>query len=424
MPHVTLNYGLRYEYFTVMRAANNLIGNWDPQVGFEQVGVNINSAYNGYHKGFSPRLCVAVYVGGKGKTVVRAGGGVYYVDLVAAALVDQTQLPGKPSGLTAIPTAYSTGADGKAAPLNPLTNGGIGTASLSFGGSALTWSLAGPIFPAGQIGSSSGFSCGDGIKPHPSPCNITAIARNIVPPRVVTWTLGIQRTLTNNFTWEVNYIGDHSNNLFAVQDVNAITPQSPAEIACGNCESIKDRPFYGQFPYLQFINFLSNIDRSNFNALQTTLTARGYHGLGFVGAYTYSHGLDDYSTARGIHTPQNNLNPDADYGNSDFDQRHHFSFTLNYGLPGVKGFGDLLEGWVVNSAVLIQSGLPWSPTSKSDVSKTGDKTSDRWDFFGNPSDFTGGKFPIPFYAGGSASMPAMCTQEAAAVGATANLAKF
>ena len=136
LPHVTLNYGLRYEYFTVMRDSQNLIGNWDPTVGFEQVGVNVNSAYNGYHKDFSPRLGIAWDIGGKGKTVVRAGGGVYYVDLVAAALVDQTQIPGKSSGLTAIPTAYSTGANGTAAPLDPLANGGIGTASLAFSGCA------------------------------------------------------------------------------------------------------------------------------------------------------------------------------------------------------------------------------------------------------------------------------------------------
>jgi hypothetical protein len=288
--------------------------------------------------------------------------------------------------------------------------------------------LAGPIFPAGTFGSASGFSCGDGLKvagvKHPSPCNITAIAGNIVPPRVVTWTFGIQRTLTNNFTLEVNYIGDHSNNLVGVQDINAINPQDPREIANGHKELQNDRPYYGQFPYLQYINWLSNIDRSNFNALQTTLTGRAYHGLGFVGAYTYSHALDDYSTARGIHTPQDNLHPDADYGNSDFDQRHHFSFTLNYALPGKKGYGQMLEGWVVNSAVLIQSGLPWSPTDTSDISKSADKRSDRWDFFGNPSDFTAGKYPIPFYAGGSANMPASCTQEATAVGATANLAKF
>jgi len=438
LPHVTLNYGLRYEYFTVMRDANNLIGNWDPAAGFEQVGVNVSSAYNGYHKDFSPRLGVAWDVGGKGKTVVRAGGGVYYVDLVAAALVDQTQIPGKASGLTSIPTAYTTGADGKAAPLDPLTSGGIGTASLSFPGSSLNWSLAGPIFPAGTFGGSSGFSCGDGLKvagvKHPKPCNITAIDKNIVPPRVVTWTFGIQRTLTNNFTLEVNYIGDHSNNLVGVQDINAFNPQSPAEIAAcaqGNCEPITNRPYYGQYPYLQYINWLSNIDRSNFNALQTTLTARSYHGLGFVAAYTYSHALDDYSTARGIHTPQDNLNPNLDYSNSDFDQRHHFSFTLNYALPGRKGYGQMLEGWVVNSAVLIQSGLPWSPVDQSDNSGSGDGKSDRWDFFGNPNDFKIGKYPIPFYAPTEPApfnvFPAKCVQEATAIGTAGpggNLANF
>jgi hypothetical protein len=436
LPHVTLNYGLRYEYFTVMRDSQNLIGNWDPTVGLEQVGVNVNSAYNGYHKDFSPRLGVAWDIGGKGKTVVRAGGGVYYVDLVAAALVDQTQIPGKSSGLTAIPTAYSTGANGKAAPLDPLANGGIGTASLAFSGCApgtctssnLNWSLAGPIFPAGTFGSSSGFSCGDGIGPDPAPCNITAIARNVVPPRVETWTLGIQRTLTNNFTLEVNYIGDHSNNLIGVQDINAINPQDPREIANGHKELQTDRPFYQQFPYLHFINFLSNIDRSSYNALQTTFTARAYHGLGFVAAYTYSHSLDDYSTARGIHVPQNNLQPNLDYGNSDFDQRHHFSFSVNYALPGKKGYGQMLEGWSVNSAVLIQSGLPWTPTDTSDINKDADKQSGRWDFFGNPNDFAVGKSQIPFYRADQPApfnaIPATCTQDATAIGDLANLAKF
>ena len=66
-------------------------------------------------------------------------------------------------------------------------------------------------------------------------------------------------------------------------------------------------------------------------------------------------------------------------------------------FPEEKGSDRLLEGWSVNSAVLLQSGLPYTPTDTRDISKTGDKKSDRWDFFGNPSDFKAGKFPIPFF---------------------------
>jgi Carboxypeptidase regulatory-like domain len=450
-PHVTLNYGLRYEYFTPLADSNNQIGGWDPTIGLFQVGVNVNTPYNPYHKDFSPRLGLAWDVGGKGKTVIRVGGGVYYVDLVVGAMVDNISLPGRPSGITSIPTAYSTGANGKAAPLLPLTSGGIGTSSLNFSGclpgtctaSNLNWTLAGPVFPAGQVGSSSGFTCGDGLGTDPAPCSVYTMARNIVPPRVETYTFGIQRTLSSNYTLEVNYIGDYSNNLAANRDVNAFNPLNPAEIACGHCELQSNRPYYAQFPYLQYINVMSNLDVSNYNALQTTFTARGYHGLGFTAAYTYSHALDDASSNRNQNVPQDNLNGAADYGPSNFDQRHHFSLTLNYAIPGRKGYGQMLEGWSINSAVLIQSGLPWDPNDKRDISKNGDKVSTgRWDFFGNPSDFKASTNPIPFfkptpkgglpnptdptYATYAVNNPA-CVADATTIGTQAaggNLAKF
>jgi hypothetical protein len=214
------------------------------------------------------------------------------------------------------------------------------------------------------------------------------------------------------------------------RDVNAIDPNNPLENgigagSCVHCESITHRPFYAQFPYLQFINVLSNNDVSSYNALQTTLRARGYHGLGFVAAYTYSHTLDDASSNRNQNVPMDNLNGGLDYGAANFDQRHHFSLTLNYAIPGRKGFGQMLEGWSINSAVLLQSGLPWNPADKRDISATGDKIADRWDFFGNPSDFTAGRTAIPFFAGNvtqggvkvlNPALPASCVTQATAVG--------
>src|SRR5438270_7900155 len=43
---IMLNLGLRYEFQGVPTEANNLFGNWEPSVGFEQVGKNISSLYN------------------------------------------------------------------------------------------------------------------------------------------------------------------------------------------------------------------------------------------------------------------------------------------------------------------------------------------------------------------------------------------
>ena len=127
------------------------------------------------------------------------------------------------------------------------------------------------------------------------------------------------------------------------------------------------------------------------------MTGRGYHGLSFVLGYTYSHSLDQMSYNWNQYLPQNSLNPGAEYGNSDFDIRHRFTFSLTYAIPGKKMRGQLLEGWEVNSIVTLQSGQPWQAFDSADnISGTGENA-DRWDFFGSPSDFkSGGQNPIPF----------------------------
>jgi len=103
---VTLNLGLRYEYQAVPTEANNLFGNWEPSVGFEQVGKNIGSIYKGDHKNFSPRMGIAWDVTGKGTTVIRAGGSIVYDLLSMSTYMSQQNLQNSPTlfGLGAVPT--------------------------------------------------------------------------------------------------------------------------------------------------------------------------------------------------------------------------------------------------------------------------------------------------------------------------------
>ncbi len=60
-PRLTMNIGVRYELNTVVKEKNNLIGNFDPVKGMQQVGVGgVSGVYNGDHNNFGPtvRLCV------------------------------------------------------------------------------------------------------------------------------------------------------------------------------------------------------------------------------------------------------------------------------------------------------------------------------------------------------------------------------
>jgi hypothetical protein len=144
------------------------------------------------------------------------------------------------------------------------------------------------------------------------------------------------------------------------------------------------------------------------------------HGLSFTGGYTYGHGLDNGSENRFGPLPQDSRNPLAEYASSDFDVRNRFTLTTSYEIPGKKGFGQLLEGWKLNSIVSVQSAQPWNiADTNNDFSATGE-SQDRWDFFGNPKDFKSGSSSVPHCAFLSAPAtgvnlsnigPATCTEQ-------------
>jgi Carboxypeptidase regulatory-like domain/TonB dependent receptor-like, beta-barrel len=421
---LTLNMGIRYEYYTPLSEIHNLIGNWSPTVGFEQVGVNLNHSYNADSKDFSPRLGIAWDITGKGTTVVRAGAGLYYANTPAAQFITNIALPGHTPGISSIPTAYTLYMpDGSTvAPLNSTS--GIGSTVVTIPGTSLNWDQTGggTVYPPS---STSGFACGNGLGSNPNPCSVLATSPNLPTTRVGSWNIGIEHAFTPAISAEVDYIGNAAWFLPAITDLNQIDPNSAAELACGNCESITHLPYYSKFPYLRYIDFMTNSDISNYNALQATLTARAFHNLSFIAGYTYSHALTDLpGSGYSQPTPQNSLNAMGDYGASNFDIRHHFSFAPTYILPSRKSPLQLLEGWSVQSAILIETGLPWGPVDGRDLSLT-NEGQDRWDYFGNPSAFESGPNPIPFFPGsgiaviGQETTNSPCNIQAEKIGAGA-----
>src|SRR5467141_4903576 len=404
---VTLNLGVRYELQGVPTEANNLFGNWEPSVGFEQVGKNISSIYNRDNKNFSPRLGVAWDVTGKGTTIVRAGGSIIYSLLSMNAFLSQQNTQNTVTlGLGTIPTG-ATIVTGNPAVTTPGI-GNIFTTGVTIPGSSLTWlDQTTAIYPANVTGL---VQCGDGAShatgpDNPGPCDTFAMNRNFRTPYVENWTLGIQHAFSGKLSLEATYVGNHGVRLIGVRDLNqpAVgSGWSPAEItACyqslynpdvcaadGGAEAAA-RPYTinGKAPYLGFINYLSNAYGSTYHGLQSTLTARNYHGLDFVAGYTYAHALDDMSSNWVAFLPQDSKNPRLDRGSSDFDITHRFTLSVTYSLPEKKTRSQLLEGWQLNTIITLQSGQPWGVNDQSfDLSGTGD-LADRWNFFGNPSDF-------------------------------------
>ncbi|MGB7548015.1 MAG: carboxypeptidase regulatory-like domain-containing protein [Terracidiphilus sp.] len=383
--NLTINLGLRYELSTVVKERNNLLGNFDPTLGLEQVGKGIGAPYNGDHTNFAPRVGFAWDPQGNGRTVLRAGGGLIYetVNWESFLALNNSM------GISTIPTgALGVGPGGAQG------TGSIATGTVNFTGSNLNWNAGynnGPatVFPTGTI------NCGA------NPCSILGMVKNIRTPMVYNWTLNLQHSFTQALSLEVAYVGGHGSKLVGIHDINQ---NVPANDFLGDEQS--GRPFNAQFPFLSFIYQMGNIYKSNYNGLQSTLSARNFHHLTLVAGYTYSHTLDDvganWDFGAGSGIPQDSTNAGREYASSDFDIRNRFTLSASYAIPAPKSFAQVLSGWQVVSIVSLYGAQPWGPMDTgNDLSLTGEAT-DRWDFFGNPSDFKSGKNPTPYLPGDGA----------------------
>jgi hypothetical protein len=448
-PRLSVNLGLRYELQTVLKDSNNQLGNFDANspTGLVQVGHGETSAFHGDHNNFSPRVGFAWDVQGNGKTVVRGGGSVMYEQLPYSVFI----AVGNQLGLNQVPTGASIVVNGASTPgsgnMGVLSVNVPGNSGLSAGWKAQTPTcVSGGTTACGSIFPSSIFAltCGDGliVLTDPAPCNTEAVDPNMRLPYVSTWSLGIQRAITNDLSIDISYVGNHGTKFLGFANINEPPLGSDAtnSALCAGltgskltlCNEQAARPFNSKFPYLAQIDRLSNIDKSNYNGLHVTFTQRLTHGLSFLVGYTYSHALDNASANFGSNfLPVDSTHPASMYGNSDFDIRHRVTLTTTYAIPGKKSFGQLLEGWQLNSVVTIQGGSPWTAQDLSnDFSGTGqvselDTFGQFWNISGPPSGFTSGPQSIPCFGdalcGNGTAIPQACITAATAYGALASL---
>jgi len=127
-------------------------------------------------------------------------------------------------------------------------------------------------------------------------------------------------------------------------------------VACGNSPNAF-RPYLGYGS----IGRKDQTGSSNYNALEASVR-RSIGGLQLNFAYTYSHSIDDTSSANDVGLI-NSYALNTFRASSNFDQRHTLTFAYVYDLPLFKNPGlahRLLGGWQWTGITLLQSGTPFS----------------------------------------------------------------
>ncbi|HLH31392.1 MAG TPA: hypothetical protein VKY31_09335, partial [Terriglobia bacterium] len=360
---VTANLGLRYEVSPPLHDIRNQLSSIDfttapaPQTIFAngQQGIYSPLMYvcgkSGHPAGcantnwtnFSPRAGLAWSV--NPKTVIRAGGGIYYGTQDGNTLLKLAQ---------SLPTTYAqTLTFNSFVPQNPDLN----------------------VFTAAIVGSQAISAAS--IDPHQK------------TPYSPQWSLNVQREIAKQTVVEIGYIGSGGVHLEQnVQPNNGMPSSSSAK-----------RPYFGvtlspdvqaalNFPMsssvvpVSQINYFPHSAQSNYHALDLRLEKRYQDGLSILSSFTWSKAISNasqYRNAGGItgsenSPPQNSFNLRAERSLAYFNAKLRSVTSVVYDLPFGGGHHlmsqgvprTIFGGWQLSTIFQMQSGYPFTINYKGD----------------------------------------------------------
>lgn len=315
--NLTLNLGLRYEYYSPLTETNNRLVNLDVAPDFTAVapvqpggvgpftGSFSDSLIDPDRNNFAPRVGIAWKP--LNDTVIRAGYGINYNTTAYGAMA--LQLANQP------PFAS--------------TETNLGT-------------FLQPLSVQSAFGAATAATT-----------NNFAVDRNYALGYVQIWNLNVQRQISRGVVLNVGYTGTKGTHL----DMQRAPNRTPTGLLIADVQ-----------PFIWESSQAASITHSG----TVQLRKRMSHGLSLGGSYTFSKSLDNASTIGGgtVVVAQNDLDLAAERGLSSFDRRHQLGVDWVYELPfgsnkrwlGGKGtlaraFGD----WQWSGNFSIASGLPFTP---------------------------------------------------------------
>ena len=424
---LTLTAGVRWDWFGWPVETNGYMGNFDPSLvtdssnpvtglvvpshagttGMPAVDAAIQAAPRTSTKhtlagqdlnNFAPRAGFAYTPGAGSRWALRGGYGIYY-DRPSAAFMNtvfsnyphlrEVEIT-RPTAQVPIQNAFAGQlVNGEAPPFNAWFPFRLVYSSTSRGYSLADSTNAVPGNPAETL-------------------EFRAIDRNLKTPYYHQWNVGYQFELMASMGAEVRYVGSKGQSLLLATALNEPwdlnDPNVPREIldritaayrAGGGTANAQDPQALG-YGYNGDMNrgpggtitsearalyfgmndaealFLQSAGRSDYHALQASLTKRLSHGFQFHAAYTYSQSKDLFSADPGStagggrpDTPNTGFSVEndsrdleANYAVSDFDRPHRFSFSGSWLLP--LGSNPVLSNWEIGTFMQFQSGRPFS----------------------------------------------------------------
>src|ERR1700752_1692760 len=359
-PNISLNYGLRYEYYTPLREDRNL------QVLFNITNGTLRppteKAFESSKTNFGPRISMTWspnqsgdgFFGG-GRTVLRGGFGIFYGP-------GQTEDQIQPIESDRISSTFTT---------NPISS------SLPLG------------FPLDSNAAIAFFN---------NPANVNTrsyqprayLPDYQIPEKVYQYTVSVQQELFSGTVFTAAYVGSQGRNLFLRSIANTILAgqttvlsnvaalpsgvgvvslQDPANGRITAVRTVRQFAIISgnnvQNPYAE-VDFKTSGGHDSYNALQMTLARRLSSGLTLNAQYTFARSFGNTAGSNEARTAAVPDNFDADLGYNNFDVRLTFNVSALYKLPFGKGtsyeFGTvgnaLLGDWEIGGIVNARSGLP------------------------------------------------------------------
>ena len=381
-PRLTLNLGVRYEYWTNPVGSNtqalNAISNVPGVITFGKPKTDTNNV--------GPRIGFAYDPQGNGKTAIRGGFGIAYGWKFQNF-----------SSITLPPQLQSELDENSACTLSPQP----------------TWC---PAFLAGGSSGGSGtsnFLAGGGLpSAYIPPANqaearalSTAYIDDTVLPKIFTWSLGVQREVYRNATIEVRYLGTRGLELpvqFRRNKESAfdagIAPlptflRASDVPATWDATTPTDTPFnnfnpniYAPFGFKGNVTSDPPLGGSRYHAGSVSFVQRSRLGLTFNANYTYADTEDNstnefFTSLLNPRRAQDTRNLANDWAKSDLYVRQKFALSWVYEVPKTtlenRFAKAVLNGYQLGSVFLAQTGQPVTLQSGLDSNGNGDSAGDR-----------------------------------------------